>query len=280
MKRSIHVPPKLLLLEDNRDARDAIQANFRNEKYAVISAGTAQTAIEAVRKSEIPFLALLLDIRLDNAREDGIEAARNIQHELGRSIPAIFVTAFPEDTEYRARADRYALHIAGWIEKVDPDEDTNDRILALLKELDVKRRHIYHALTHAFSVFEASTVDGLEAIRHFVRIEDLYDPLLIPHVLRGIEKAVPGVAADFIAYLNFLTFEARAETLLAKHGDAYVAYWRGVFAGQHHDKESLIREVYLKRKTTDFFLARLHPDVARHPVGRPIHLRQSVSVRH
>lgn len=85
-------PPRVVVVEDDDDARSFIEDLFASEGYAVRSARDADEARVAVAEHS-PQL-LVIDIMLP--RETGLSFYRDIRAS-GRNVPAIFITARPSD---------------------------------------------------------------------------------------------------------------------------------------------------------------------------------------
>lgn len=89
--------PTLLLVEDDVDVADMLEAYFRGQGYGVILADTGEAGVSASR-SKHPDL-VILDIRLPDI--DGYEVARRLRtNRRTEDIPIIFLT------EKRERTDR------------------------------------------------------------------------------------------------------------------------------------------------------------------------------
>jgi len=93
---------RILIVEDNEDARWMTKVFLESEGHEVLESGDARGGI-ALAISEIPDL-IIMDIRLPSKKR-GIGAARIIRRkESTRDIPIIFVTAYtqgPETKEVR-----------------------------------------------------------------------------------------------------------------------------------------------------------------------------------
>jgi two-component system, response regulator PdtaR len=103
-------PARILIVEDDYLIAMQTEAALTAAGFHVV--GTATTAEEAVALAgdERPFLAVM-DIHLASKR-DGIDAARELFHDLG--IRCIFATAH-DDPITRDRAEPYAP--LGWLAK-------------------------------------------------------------------------------------------------------------------------------------------------------------------
>ena len=268
-KRSIPaLPLKLLVLEDEKDSREATELLFRGEGYDVVSTSSGEHAIEAVQNSTTPFYAMVMDIRMDG-RVDGLKATQTIQQELNRNIPALILSAF-NNHEYQTLAERYRLKITGWVGKPDVENQT----MVYVRQLADAAYSVEKSIVDAFHDFISSPEAGLQRMRSFLREKVDYDPLIIPYVLGRLEESSPDQISDFIAQVNFLTFEVQGQVLLEKYKEGFVAFLKGALVGHHENEDELIRDVYKKKRTTDFFVARLHPDIVHSPAGDPVQFRR------
>jgi CheY-like chemotaxis protein len=110
---------KILVVEDERDAREFVGRLFEECGASVITASSALEALVILR--ETPPEILVCDIGLPGM--DGYDLIRQVRagaHAETRSLPAIAVTAFarPEDRE-RAQAAGFQAHLA---KPVEPSE--------------------------------------------------------------------------------------------------------------------------------------------------------------
>ena len=263
------LPLKLLVLEDQADSREATELLLKSEGFDVISTSSGESAVEAVRDCPTPFYAMIMDIRMDG-RMDGLQAAKEIQQNLNRNIPALILSAF-NNPEHQAQADRLDLSIQGWVGKPDLENQT----MVYLNQLADAAHAVDQMIVEAFEAFTASMDSGLRILRSFLEKQLNYDPLLIPYLLNRIsEEETDRLAEEFITQVNFLTFEAQTLSLVEKYHEGFVAFWKGAFAGYAPDEEELIRDVYEKKKTTDFFVTRLHPGIEHMPAGNTVRFRR------
>ena len=123
---------RVLLIEDNGDARDALRALLELDGYEVHAAADGIQGLDLAR-TKAPEVALV-DIGLPGF--DGYEVARRM-----RALPApppvmIALTGYsePEDRE-RAKDAGFAAHL---VKPVDPDDLS--RLLARLGTLDPESR--------------------------------------------------------------------------------------------------------------------------------------------
>ncbi|MFJ7997728.1 response regulator transcription factor [Streptomyces sp. NPDC096310] len=84
----MHTTARILVVDDERAVRDALERTLTSEGYAV---ATAENGLEALRAAqELPYDAILLDIAMPGL--DGLAAARRIRAS-GDTVPIMMVTA-------------------------------------------------------------------------------------------------------------------------------------------------------------------------------------------
>src|SRR5581483_220607 len=108
--------PHVLVIEDNPDTRNSLQAILQAHGYQVETAGDGIEGVEKALAAR-PAIALI-DIGLP--RLDGFEVARRVRAALGGSILLIACTAYsqPEDHQQALDAGFDALRV----KPVDPDQ--------------------------------------------------------------------------------------------------------------------------------------------------------------
>lgn len=111
--------PDLLLVEDDRDVREAIAEVLEQEGYAVAQARSGVEAIQRLNESEAPPVAILLDLMMPVM--DGWEfLARRQHHESWLSIPIVIISA---DSNAKDRVESLPSAIAAYLRKpIDIDE--------------------------------------------------------------------------------------------------------------------------------------------------------------
>jgi signal transduction histidine kinase len=119
---------RIVLVEDERDARDALTWMLADAGAEVFAVETVRAAIEAIRV-HAPAL-VISDIGLPG-EEDGYDLIRELRalgRERGGTTPAIALTAFARGTDNaRALGEGYDLHLAKPIER--------DSLTAAIQEL-------------------------------------------------------------------------------------------------------------------------------------------------
>ena len=122
-----HAKCRVLIVEDDRDAREAFTTMLMRLGHEVIGVATAGEALLFVRASAPPFDALILDIVLPD--ESGIEILREVRQRempmkvavvtaLDQSRCATQLQALRPELVLRKPVDAYAL--AGWIASCRP----------------------------------------------------------------------------------------------------------------------------------------------------------------
>ncbi|WP_457097079.1 hybrid sensor histidine kinase/response regulator [Lysobacter sp. P5_B9] len=91
-------PRRVLIVDDNRDAGDTLQAMLQFAGYDSHTVYDGASALQAVRDSS--FDAVILDIGLPDV--SGLEVARRLRAEPGPSPPLIALTGYGQDTDQAA----------------------------------------------------------------------------------------------------------------------------------------------------------------------------------
>lgn len=105
---------KVLIVEDQRLARDSLASILRESGRRVRRAENGENGLHVVRRDEAVSVAIL-DIALPGEL-DGVDLAERIQLRR-RDIGLIFVSAFLNRPDFRQRVEDAGLRIAGWIQK-------------------------------------------------------------------------------------------------------------------------------------------------------------------
>lgn len=101
----------LLIVEDDLDIADMLNAYFRSHGYEVLTVNWGEDGVEACRAN--PFDLVILDIRLPDI--DGFEVARRLRtHRRTKDIPILFLT---EKRERSARLQGLELQADDYITK-------------------------------------------------------------------------------------------------------------------------------------------------------------------
>jgi CheY-like chemotaxis protein len=108
---------RVLLVDDEPDAREALMGILEHYGAAVRIAGSADEAIAVLQRE--PFDVLLADIGMPGA--DGYDLIRNVRAldgEIAAHVPAVAVTAFASDADRRRALEAgYQVHLP---KPVDP----------------------------------------------------------------------------------------------------------------------------------------------------------------
>lgn len=86
-------PYKILVVDDEKEIRDAIEIYLKNENMIVLKAEDGVQALEILEKETVHLI--LLDIMMP--RMDGISATFKIREQ--KNIPIIILSAKSEDTD-------------------------------------------------------------------------------------------------------------------------------------------------------------------------------------
>jgi PAS domain S-box-containing protein len=113
---------RVLIIEDNRDAREMLRIALEMEGHSVHAASTGPQGVEAARALAPD--VILLDVGLPGL--DGYEAARRIRRGLGGAVVLVAVTGYGDpEAKQRAVEAGFDVHL---VKPVDPVELT--RIVA------------------------------------------------------------------------------------------------------------------------------------------------------
>lgn len=100
----------VLIVDDEADIRDSLEAILREEDYAITTAGTAREALELVRDAD--YQAVLLDIWLPDS--DGLDVLAQIRGESGSdqraSAPEVIMISGHGTIEAAVRATKLGAY--------------------------------------------------------------------------------------------------------------------------------------------------------------------------
>jgi two-component system, sensor histidine kinase len=114
--RWYHRPVRILVIEDNSDAREGLAALLRMWGHEVLEAATGTEGIEmAVKHSPA---VVLLDIVLPDI--DGYDVARQLRRKLGKRIRLLALSGYgePQDRSRSSEAG-FDVHI---VKPIDPSD--------------------------------------------------------------------------------------------------------------------------------------------------------------
>lgn len=131
--QEVVVSRQLLLVEDEKLARESLAEILRRSGYEVVGADSSSSAILEARKGEGG--VVLMDIVLDEM--DGIAAAWEIQ-QVQPLTSFIFVSAYADDPECQERARQSRIRVGGWL--VKPILPKLPQLLALIEQESEKLR--------------------------------------------------------------------------------------------------------------------------------------------
>ena len=114
---------KILIVDDDQDLRDSVQAILQGKRYNVITAADRDEGMQKI-KSEQPDL-LILDVMMTSWK-DGFEMARELKNEPQfKDMPILMLTGIKEDSgiNFKTTAgDPTWCPVDGFLDKpVDPD---------------------------------------------------------------------------------------------------------------------------------------------------------------
>ena len=268
--------PKILLLEDEDIARKNLSGLLQIEGYNVVAAANGEQAVEQIRTDkQDTYAALVMDIRMDESRLDGIDATEAIQQQLYRPIPAIMLSAYSSpEWGFQQMAEERELAIKGWVEKPLRSHESK-KLMNFMESLFESTRTVTDELFNAFSTWSRSPRKALDIIEGLFERDASFDPVLVTSVLSELEAQCQEGIADFIAQVNFFTYKAQLASLLKTHEEGFIAYWKGKVVGHAATENNLIKAVYQAENTTDIFIAPLNEKRAEAPAGPLIVSRYS-----
>ena len=114
---------KILIVDDDQDLRDSVQAILQGKRYNAITAADRDEGMQKI-KSEQPDL-LILDVMMTSWK-DGFEMARELKNEPQfKDMPILMLTGVKEDSgiNFKTTAgDPTWCPVDGFLDKpVDPD---------------------------------------------------------------------------------------------------------------------------------------------------------------
>jgi DNA-binding response OmpR family regulator len=102
----------ILLVEDSRDLRIALEEVLELSGYLVDGAATAEQALASLMASPHRFALMLLDLRLPGPLSGYDVRARQLASPDLSTVPTVVITALEPPP-----AERLALHSDDWLEK-------------------------------------------------------------------------------------------------------------------------------------------------------------------
>jgi CheY-like chemotaxis protein len=173
---------EILLVEDEKNVRDALTRLLNNRGYQVIAARSGRQAILKAQREKVS--VVLMDIAL-GGELDGFEAAEEIQ-KLHPLTSFIFVSAYAKDPKNHERARKKKIRVGGWIEKpfkldlvVELIERERKRLKILESTWDVEEKGLD---PHEYLRFQEQTENLPPDL-----MEDLYSELEIVPLDEGEE---------------------------------------------------------------------------------------------
>jgi DNA-binding response OmpR family regulator len=205
----------LLIVEDDLDIADMLNAYFRVQGYEILTVNWGEDGVRAAQSSS-PDL-VILDIRLPDI--DGFEVAKRLRNNRKtKAIPIIFLT------EKRERSDRLRgleLHADDYITKPFDIQELRLRVRNALKraqqesltnvvtgvpEGNLVDEALQNSLAYADAVFQVVSLKNLDSFREaygFVAADDLLRAVAI--MIRDAVRDLGG-ADSFIGHLATADF--------------------------------------------------------------------------
>lgn len=138
---------RILLVEDEKTIRDAVQAYLEREKYWVLSVGDGQSAVEEFKKH--PFDLVILDLMLPKL--SGERVCRAIRE--GSDVPIIMLTA---KGEVEDRIIGLELGADDYLIKPFSPRELIARVRALLRRANIDSDHELEVLDFGELVIDLS----------------------------------------------------------------------------------------------------------------------------
>ena len=139
----------ILIVEDERDLREALEFSLKREGYATVCAATGAEALKALNSSNVPDL-VLLDLMLPDI--SGNDVCRHLRgQDATRAVPVIILTAKAEEIDrvvgFEMGADDYVvkpfstrellLRIRAILRRARPTDDINEQLKFGVLRVDI-----------------------------------------------------------------------------------------------------------------------------------------------
>ncbi len=82
---------RILVVDDEQDICEILQFNLENAGYEVVSANSAEQALELLLDKNLNYDLLILDVMMGGM--SGYQLARKIRTEMNSQLPIVFLTA-------------------------------------------------------------------------------------------------------------------------------------------------------------------------------------------
>ncbi len=148
--------PRLLLVEDEIDAREALARALARAGYSVTAVGSAAAALEAAR-SGLPVDLAVVDVRLGTDERGGVELLRPLREATSRA-PVVVITAFADLDTVKQALNEGAAYL---LEKPFRAGDLVEVLRRLLGERDELAHMVARALDHVGLTDKEATIARL-----------------------------------------------------------------------------------------------------------------------
>jgi DNA-binding response OmpR family regulator len=199
--------PKLLIVEDDLDIADMLNAYFSTQGYDVLTVNWGEDGVRACQ-TNMPDL-VILDIRLPDI--DGFEVARRLRtNRRTKQIPIIFLT---EKRERNDRLKGLELHAEDYITKPFDIQELRLRVRNALAS--AKRGSLTNAVTGlpdgdlvterlSQALQEADAVAMVVALGNLDRFREVYGFVASDDLLRAVSLMLQGSLRDHGGTEDFL----------------------------------------------------------------------------
>lgn len=192
-------PRSLLLVEDERTAREALARALEREHFSVTAAATVDEAFAAIAKG--PFDVVVTDVVLGARDEGGLDVLDALR-ERGSHAPVIVITAFADVQKTKRALNGGAAYL---LEKPFRAPDLVKIVGQLLRETDdvspfVERALAKAALTDKELAVARQVLKGLTS-DEIARLENNSDKTIRQHISRIYAKCGVSSRAEFFHYV-------------------------------------------------------------------------------
>ncbi len=196
-------PPRVLVVDDDLDAREILTARFEHEGFEVTALADGMSAVEAIARD--PPDVLLLDVMMPGL--DGLETLARIKAANGPFVPTILVTAKGEADEVIAGLDRGADE---YVVKPFDHAALTARVRAMLRQ-----KALHDRLEQVNASLQQQVADKVEELQRASRLTRFLAPQVVEEILRSDdpEAALASHRRDVaVLFCDLRGFTAFAET--------------------------------------------------------------------
>jgi adenylate cyclase len=214
----MHTPPRILIVDDNRDNRDILVTQLATQDYELLQAADGEAALAAAR-NQVPDL-ILLDIVMPKL--DGVEVCRRLKSDASLPfIPIILVTAKSDAQDVivglEAGAVEYLtkpidqMAVVARVKSVLRIKDLHDQVLAQAAELASWSRTLEQRVAK-----QLSEIERISRLKQFLpsQVAELIISSGDDRLLESHRAAITVVSCDLRGFTAFAEI-AEPEELMA-----------------------------------------------------------------